>query len=330
MNDALRVYANSGSAKIGDISKDDSNDDDGVLVDLNKVKEQVIGAVNLIRDATKDFTDLDPQDPSDRDECLKELKIYNNGITALKQDQDFYDENHPDELLHSLGITHEEQEHLVALPHILQKHVGGGGSIDEPPVLDLNFHVEHVGEERVNYSYLEKLLAAYLNAVVEKRDDAESRYTNFREAAAQLDDEQRPQAERLTRLAGAARTAPDGKVEGITYPVEAKDVSHLAVLNDQRSARTQVLQFREKWGLKHISGAKQTIDELIHQHTPGHDDLKGQKLNTLLGAVTKQRLYQQDATDADIRQMSIFKYRNELIGGLQKLADKVVTESPEF
>lgn len=330
MNDALRVYANSGSAKIGDISKDNSDDDDGVLVDLNKVKERVISAVNLIRGATKDFTDLDPQDSSDRDACLKELKIYNNGITALKQDQNFYDENHPDELLHSLGITHEEQEHLVALPHILQKHVDVRGSDGEPPALDLTFHVEHVGEERVNYSYLEKLLAAYLNAVVEKRDDAESRYANFREAAAQLDDDQRPQAERLTRLAGAARTAPDGKVEGVTYPVEAKDVSHLAVLNDQKSARQQVLHFREKWGLLEIGIAKSTIDELIHQHTPGHDDLKGQKLNALLGAVTKQRLYRQDATDESIRSMNIFKYRNELINGLQKLADKVVTESPEF
>jgi type I restriction enzyme R subunit len=331
MDDALRVYANSGSANTGDISKDDSRDDDGVLVDLNKVKERVIGAVNILRHLTNNLTNLDPQDTVTRRECVQELRIYNRGVTALRQDEHFYDENHPDDFLHLLTLEPGEESKLIALANNLRKHGPEQPPCRNcPPALDLNFHVEHVGEERVNYSYLEKLLAAYLNAVVEKRDDADSTYNMFLETAAQLDDEQRPQAERLTRLAGAARTAPDGKIEGITYPVEAKDVSHLAVLNDQRSARTQVLQFREKWGLQDIDGAKQTIDELIHQHTPGHDDLKGQKLNTLLGAVTKQRLYQQDATDENIREMSIFKYRNELIGGLQKLADKVVTESPEF
>lgn len=331
MDEALRVYANSGSAKPGDI--DDSSDPGagGVLVDLKKTKEQVVTAVSILRNITKDFTDLDPQDEDDRHECLKELKIYNDGVTALKQDQTLYDKDHPEKFLRYIGITAEDQEHIQAMPNILRKkNVIGEPPIEEPPALDLTFHVEHIGEERVNYSYLEKLLAVYINAVMEKRDDAESRYANFREAAAQLDDEQRPQAERLTRLAGAARTAPDGRIEGVTYPVQPRDVSRLAIQNDQRRARSQIFNFRERWGLQNIEGAKQTIDELIHQHTPGHDDLKGQKLNTLLGTVTKQKLYRQDAKDETIRKMNIFKYRNGLIGGLQKLADTVVAESPEF
>lgn len=338
MNEALRVYADRNSAVTGKAPDPnavhpttDHPDGGGVIADMDKITNDTRRAIDVLRKITDDFTQMDPPAMEDKRECLQQLKIYNNGVTALKQDETIFDPAHPEGLREKLGISDDEEQKLVALPHTITLPTGTTDSASEfppQPVIDLDFHVEHVGEERVNYSYLEKLLAIYLNARSTQSDDQEARLANFAQAAAQLDDQGK--AQRLKDLAAAAQSAPDGKISGVTYPVRPQDVTQIAVDNARNRARTQILDFRTKWGLLDIEGSKQIIDTLISRHTPGTDDINGEDMNTLLAEVTKQGYYRNDATDENIRAMGVFRYRNALTAALRRLADEVVREAPDM
>lgn len=320
MNDALRVYANKNSAE----------DPIGVIVNTHQILKKVKSAITTIRHITKNFTVMDPPAEEDKRECLKQLGTYNRGITALKQDETLYDPQHPEKFRARLGLSNHDAQALGALPHTITPLQRSSDPISEPSLtkFDLDFHVEHVGEARVNYSYLEKLLAAYLNARTISGEGADAQFANFTQAAAQLDDLQ--QARRFTNLADTARRSPNGRIPGVSYPVKPEDVAQLAITNARNNARQQILAFREKWGLLDIDDSKELIDRLISRHTPGQDDLNGEDMNTLLKNVTRQKFYRKDATEDNIRQMNIFKYRNALPEALRHLADQVVQEAPDM
>ena len=339
MNDALRLYANSSSAVIkNDQSSSLSDMSDAPLTDViarpwNDVVEDTKQIIERLRTLTKDFTDLNPTDETVRKQSLNLCAAFNKNLSILKQDENF-DYAHPEQLKKQLGITDEDKK-IKSIEFIITDQTQSGSDHDDPtkpvdsqPALDLDFHVEHIGEERVDYPYLQKLLADYLNAQSNHEPNSEARLANLQDAAGQYEDRQ--QAHRLMDLASVAQNSESGKIPGVDYPIKVDDIPRLVDKNNKDQARRQILQFRTKWGLNDIDNAKRIIDDLIRNHSPHADDLKGQELNALLEAVTRQRLYPTDAQDDTIKNMSVFRYRSALTHALQELADSIVEQTPNF
>ena len=186
----------------------------------------------------------------------------------------------------------------------------------------LDFGVEHIAEIRINYDYINELLAKLLNEVKEGAATVRATYDNFKRATDQLED--RRLADQMVATADEAMEV--GELEGVTYPVVPESVSEIVRGHTARDRRQASLRFREKWGLVDVATAKLLIDRMLDRHILHKEDLAdGGELSQLLADAVAERLYQQDAQDEEIRRLSPIKYRNSLRQALYEFADYVVS-----
>jgi len=323
MDAALKVYANPDSALVqGSLDGDDKERGlEGVLATPFKERvEQTRKIVDALRDLTDDFTQIPPSE-AQQQQAAELLHDYNNGIAALKQYTD-YDPDHPERLLSQLCLNDDNHEWLItSLRYGLQRIAVN--DVDSPiDTSDLNFEAEHVTDVKVNYDYIEELLAKLLNQVHDQEPAADKTFENLQHAIDRLPD--RRQAEQFRRT---ARDAMEGRLDERHYPVEPSDIARIVREHMEDSRRLAVLRFREDWGLVDVVTATQLINTMLDRHVIGKNDLDtDEALSTLLTAAVKNRFYQTDAKKPDVRMLSPIQYKRELRKALREFADQVIAD----
>ena len=318
MDEALSIYANRDSAMVQDSFKD--LQDSGILAKpFSEVKENTKQIVENLRELSDGFTVL-PASENEQQEMANLISRFNSGVSQLKQYTEF-DYDQPEQLLKELKLSDDQEKWLNGPARSeLKKLAEERKSLIDVSMLD--FGVEHIAEIRINYDYINELLAKLLNEVKEGAATVRATYDNFKRATDQLED--RRLADQMVATADEAMEV--GELEGVTYPVVPESVSEIVRGHTARDRRQASLRFREKWGLVDVATAKLLIDRMLDRHILHKEDLAdGGELSQLLADAVAERLYQQDAQDEEIRRLSPIKYRNSLRQALYEFADYVVS-----
>lgn len=312
MDQALEEYANRQSAAIQ--LKMDTGIKDVIAPDFKTVKKNLKEIVGRLKEFTEDFSDI-PASEKERDQMLQDLRQYNRWIALAKQDDD-YDAQHPDELLTELGMSEDNEEKLTTtLANKLKDQI-----VEDKKLLDvsqIDLQMEQVKEVRVNWDYLEELIADVLNKYHDK-DMAGAKESA--EKAQNLTDqlEDRSYAAKIKRF---LESIFGGKVLVPHYPVKQQYVANLINQNNQDNLRTAILQYKRKWGLTDIADS-QLVNKIIEQHVPGADDLN---LDGELDNIVREghAVYKTDAESSEVRALSKIKYRTHLRRDITKFADHI-------
>lgn len=314
MDQALEEYANRQSAAI-QLKLDTDITKAGVVApEFAKVKANLKKVVNRLADFTQDFADI-PASEKERDQMLQDLRQYNRWMALAKQDDD-YDDQHPEKLLTELGMSEDDEEKLTTtLANKLKDKI-----VEDKKLLDvsqIDLQMEQVKEVRVNWDYLEELIADVLNKYHDKdmagaKDSAEK----AQNLTDQLED--RSYATKIKRF---IKSIFGGKVVVPKYPVKQQHVADLINQNNQDNLRTAILQYKRKWGLTDIADS-QLVNKIIEQHVPGADDLN---LAGELDNIVREghAVYKTDAESSEVRALSKIKYRTHLRRNIAKFADRI-------
>lgn len=273
-----------------------------------------------MRDLTDDFTQIPPSE-AQQEHAAELLHDYNNEIAALKQYTD-YDPSHPERLLSQLRLSDDNHEWLLTSLRYGLQRIAVDYADSYIDTSDLNFEAEHVADVKVNYDYIEELLAKLLNQVHDHEPEADKTFDDLQHAIDRLP--HRHHAEQIMRT---AQDAMDGNLDAQHYPVEPSDVGVIVRTHMENSRRHAVLKFREDWGLVDIITATKLINTMLDRHVIGKDDLDiGEDLSKLLTAAVKNRYYQTDAKRLDVRELSPLQYKRELRKALREFADQVIAD----
>lgn len=318
MDKALRVYANRDSAAIqyhlgkeGDLG--------------NVVEPPFSDAVHKTKDVIFQLSELSdnfseiPGSEAAKQQMIHVMREFNMDLSKLKQ-YDEFDYDNPEQLFDVLGVTQREVNWLQGPAYNeLQRWTAIHREDGEGLISGLDFAVEHINEVKINYDYLNELLAKVFNDAHEGKETLDKSYETFIHETDKLED--RHYAEQLKRAASAAK---DGDLIPVSYPVEPKDIDNIVHKHVAQTRREKILEFRQKWGLVDVISAAEIINSIIDRHTLDRDDTNdGEDLAVLLRAATINRFYQHDATDPEIRQLPKIRYRRYLREAIRKLADEI-------
>lgn len=317
MDKALEEYANRQSADIQ--LKLDGTDDGGGLIapKFSVVKQKLHQVVDRLADFTDEFQDI-PASENERGQMLQDLRQYNHWMALAKQD-DSYDEKHPEKLLTELGMSEDDEERLTTtLTNKLKDKIVKDRKLLDVSQIDLD--MERVKEVKVNWDYLEELIADVLNKYHEQDIDGAKKSAKQAEGISdQLDD--RSYADKIKRF---IKRIFSNKVKFNDYPVKQKHIQSLISKSNESDMRAEIFDYKKKWGLADIESA-QLVNKIIEAHVVGADDLNsaGELDNIVKEA---QMVYKTDAESADVKALSRFKYRSHLRRNLTEFADKVKKE----
>lgn len=312
MNQALEEYANRQSAAV----QLKLAVDPGTIIapTFKKVKQELRKVVDRLADFTNNFKDI-PASEAERGQMLQDLRQYNHWMALAKQD-DQYDDKHPEKLLNEMGMSTDDEEMLTTtLTNRLKEKV-----VEDRKLLDvsqIDLQMEKVKEVKVNWDYLEDLIAEVLNKYhdndmegAKKSADQAQRMTD------QMDD--RSYAIKIKRfLKGIFK----GKVKAPKYPVKQQHISKLISKNNQDNLRSAIFNYKKKWGLTDISDSQQ-VNKIIENHVLGADDLN---LDGELDNIVREAhsVYKTDAESDDVKKLSKIKYRTHLRRDIAKFADQI-------
>ncbi len=317
MDDALEEYANRQSADI-QLKLDGTDDGVGLIAPkFSVVKQKLHQVVDRLADFTDEFQDI-PDSENERGQMLQDLRQYNHWMALAKQD-DSYDEKHPEKLLAELGMSEDDEERLTTtLTNKLKDKIVKDRKLLDVSQIDLD--MERVKEVKVNWDYLEELIADVLNKYHEQDiDGAKKSAKQAEEISDQLDD--RSYADKIKRF---IKRIFSNKVKLKNYPVKQKHIQSLISKSNENDMRAEIFDYKKKWGLADIENA-QLVNKIIEAHVVGADDLNsaGELDNIVKEA---QMVYKTDAESADVKALSRFKYRSHLRRNLTEFADKVKKE----
>ena len=307
MNEALAIYANRESANSDESTK--LLKEDGVLApSFDELKDQAKAVVEEIKKLTNNITDI-PHGEQEQDALFTQLNKYSSLVTALKQNKDFdYDE--PDELLPEIGLTTDDELKITGtIYRQIREEVARRNHMDP---IDVELQLVHVNEIKVDYDYLEVLIAKLANQVHEdKRDDAKKTLVSIKQYTAQ--DENRQRARAYESMADALSA---GSTVAPHYPVKPKDVDSMVKKHAHNNRGKEISTFIRKWGLLNLRATDFT--KLIDRHVAGNDDLD------IDGSLSDaQENYQDFSDDPKIAALTRIKYRKGLREGLTKFADHI-------
>ena len=310
MNEALSKYANRASA-----------DYQAEIIDIvappyDKVVEDLKKVVDNLRNFSNEFVDI-PASESQQVQMYKELHQYNHLMALAKQD-DQYDEEHPEKLLNKVGMTLDNEETLTTtLANRLTEKIARQKSNNGIDITNLDLRMEHVKEVKVNWDYLEELIAQVVNKMHEQDvDGAQADAKQVQQLADQLED--RKIADKIERF---MRRVLAGSFKHTDYPVAQNEVQSLISKDNQDQRRQAIFEYKKKWGLADISSSR-IINELIDQHVADADDLN---VNGSLDQILReaQVVYQTDAEDETVRKLNRIKYRVKLSRDLTAFANEI-------
>ncbi|MFT8881443.1 MAG: HsdR family type I site-specific deoxyribonuclease [Lentilactobacillus hilgardii] len=312
MKEALAVYANPDSANV-QTELNLANDGTILAKDFDDLKDDLSKTVSTIDDLTNQFEGV-PKSENSQDELYSQLQTYNRTMAKIKQD-DEYDNEHPEKLLQAVGMTPDHEELLTTtFANELKENIAKKQHLN---VSDLDLRMEHVKDIKVNYDYLEELIAQLANQVHENKmeEAAKTRDTADRIADQIPDERYRQQVKHFSQ------DLYEGNTDVTTYPVQTQDVKQLILDHNNNRKRMQILAFKKRWGLVDIPSTKQINDLFLH-HTIGADDLNQTgELNNIIHEA--QGYYATDAEDPKVRTLHKLKYRNHLRQAFAEFADQL-------
>lgn len=315
MDQALEEYANRQSADIQ--LKIDGIDDGGkgiIAPSFAKVKRELHKVVDRLATFTNDFNDI-PASENERGQMLQDLRQYNHWMSLAKQD-DAYDEKHPEKLLAEMGMSIDDEEILTTtLTNRLKDQVVHDKKLLDVSQIDLQ--MEKVKEVKVNWDYLEELIADVINKY--HQNDVEGAHQSAEQVQAISDQlEDRSYADKIKRF---LKGIFSGRVRAEKYPVEQKHIQSLINQNNQDNLRMAIFDYKKKWGLADIEDA-QLINKIIDQHIVGADDLNSAgELDCIVREA--HSVYKTDAESPEVRKLSKIKYRTHLRRDFAKFADTI-------
>ena len=282
----------------------------------DKVVEDLKKVVDNLRNFSNEFVDI-PASESQQVQMYKELHQYNHLMALAKQD-DQYDEEHPEKLLNKVGMTLDNEETLTTtLANRLTEKIARQKSNNGIDITNLDLRMEHVKEVKVNWDYLEELIAQVVNKMHEQDvDGAQADAKQVQQLADQLED--RKIADKIERF---MRRVLAGSFKHTDYPVAQNQVQSLISKDNQDQRRQAIFEYKKKWRLADISSSR-IINELIDQHVADADDLN---VNGSLDQILReaQVVYQTDAEDETVRKLNRIKYRVKLSRDLTAFANEI-------
>jgi type I restriction enzyme R subunit len=330
MNEALAIYANKDSAHLTDEERKKKNTTDGITApEFKEVLKSVKETVEKLSTLTKKFTAL-PASEKQKVVMFGLLQDYNVGMAKLKQydpaedggEKVGFDYDDPDGLLKALEMTGEQEVMLTTvLTNELKTQLAKAKNI---PLFQLELHMTHVKDVKIDYDYLTELVERLLNEVHEgKTEQAKETQGHINQFALGLDD--RAYATRIVKAAVAIVNRlfpPEGS--NFTYPAKLDSSEEVIEAANNVSLDRTFLDFRVKWGITDIITSAQ-MRELFSRHRYSQQDLDdtGQIRDLIAQA---SGTYQTLAHDDEVQKLSKIKYRNGLREALYKLADEL-TES---
>lgn len=314
MNDALGKYANRDSASIQQRLFNGNGGSDGVIAPpYSEVKKKLHKVVDSLASFSDGFTDI-PASESAQEQMYKDLRQYNHLMAIAKQD-DKYDEEHPEKLLTSLGMSLDDEEILTTtLANRLKVKIAENHHIIDISKVDLQ--MEHVKEVKVNWDYLEGLIVEVMNKYHENDiEGAKKSAEEVKNISDKLED--RGYAAKILRFIADIFK---GKVR-FTYPAQQKHVKQLIAQTNECQQRSAIFEYKKKWGLADIEDSH-LINEILDKHVIGADDLNGNgELDSIV--MEGQAVYKTDAEAEEVKGLSRIKYRTKLRRSINDFADEL-------
>ncbi|WP_125588329.1 type I restriction endonuclease subunit R [Companilactobacillus jidongensis] len=314
MKKALAIYANRDSADI-QIELIDSPID-VITKPYEEVREDLKQVVDQLADYSSNFTRTpDINNPNKVEEMYSTLRKYNHLMAMVKQD-DKYNDEHPEELLNEVGIDIDTEEILTTtLTNEIKNKISVIHNVD---VSQIDLKMEHIKAIRVNYDYLEELIADLMNQYHD--NDLESANKTAKEIKTISDKvDDRKYAEQINQF---TKDVMDGNVEHDSYPVNQKDIKKLVSGHNDMRLRNDIFEYKKDWGLADIDSS-QMINEIVTNHVKSADDLN---INGILDEIVKEgtSVYLTDADSEEVRELSKIKYRTHLRRSFKKFADQMI------
>lgn len=312
MKKALAKYANRESANV---QLDIPVGGGGVVAPpYEDVKKDLKQVVDQIANYTDNFTRT-PDDDNRVEEMYSSLRKYNHLMSMAKQD-DKYDDQNPEELLNELGMSTDDEEILTTrLTKETKKKIAILHKVDYSQI---NLQMEHIKEVKVNYDYLEELIADLMNQYHDNdMEKANKTVIEIKNISDKVDDIK--YAEQINQFADDVM---NGKVKYDNYPVNQKDVKKIVEGHNNNLLRNDIFEYKKSWGLADIDDSKK-INTIIENHIKDVDDLN---INGILDKIVKEgaSVYKTDAESADVATLSNIKYRTHLRRSFKKFADQMV------
>lgn len=324
MKKALATYANRMSAAAqtrlpgtnpqpgGDPGE--GNGVDGITPpDFGKTKQELKAVVDDLRKLTDDFKRT-PDDQEKLTEMTKKVHQYNHLMAMATQD-DKYDDKHPATFLKEIGLNEDKEEVLTTvLVNDLKRKLAKHHGVD---VSEIKLSMSHVKEVMVNYDYLRELISQLLNQHHEGQlEAAKQTAAKIHSFTARL--ENTGYADKVNHFTDAVLA---GEVTAESYPVHQDQVEGLLDQDAQKAMRTEIQQYKAKWGLLAIDHSE-LVNEVLYHHQPGADDLNNHDEITQI-VKEAQRVYSTDATDPEIRDYKKMRYRREFRQAFPAFADHI-------
>ena len=323
MNEALAIYANKDSAILSPDEQRISNEKDGLLAKpFYELLAEVKAVVAELAELTDGFNNLPPSEKA-KDHMVELLRAYNNGMSQLKQynpeaqaGEIGFDYDKPEVLLAALGMNAEQETMLTTvLANELKAHLAATQKI---PLHQIELHMTHVKDVKIDYDYLTELVTRLLNEVHEQKMEAAAHTReDINRFASGLED--RGHAKEITN---AATAIYNGSYQAEHYPVENLTESDSIIQAANKIILDHILiDFRVKWGITDAINNTQ-MREMFSRHQYGMQDLDstGQLRDLITEAGKNYRLL---AREPEIRDLNKIRYRNDLRQAIYQLADEM-------
>lgn len=334
MKEALSIYANRASANVQGTLVTGGDDGGlkgiGVLaIDFKDQLAEVQHVVNQLADLTDTFTEVPPSEAK-QEEIFELMRKYSSGMSKLKQydaeqldgETIGFDYDKPEDLIHMVGMTVEQEEVLTtSLYNDLKERMAKKYDV---PVAQIELRMTHVKDVKVNYDYLTELVEELMNAVHEERmDDADAYRIRIQDFAMALEDRQ--YAKQINKAAEAIYTGeypPQGS--DVSYPVKLDDSKDIIQEANTMIVKDEIFEFRQKWGIVDCIRSEELL-ELFANHVYGKKDFDDTGRMTELKKAARKE-YMVKAQDPAVKEMKTIAYGNKLIEAIYGFADAYVSE----
>lgn len=333
MNLALTKYTNKENAK------GTKEEQEQLIVDkvLAKPFKQLLEETKLLASKLRVITqgfDRIPSDEKGRDTMLEDLRQYNSNLAKLKQyplkenedgTVEGYDYEHPEKLIHDIGLTEDESKILsTSLTNELKRAIGKKENI---PPADVDLTVVHLKEVKVDYNYLTELIEKLMKEVHDdEMQKAKETRDKIREFATSLENPEFAKAVRQAADAIYQRLYPSNNALVVIDNNSDSGTRIENVINEAQAASVNkaVSDFLNKWGIEDAISNDDFL-RLIANHEFGEQDLDDAgKINDIV--YQGSLVYQDKSNDDKVKSLKRLKYRNALRQAIYKFADDYVSE----
>ncbi|GEO63462.1 type I restriction endonuclease subunit R [Companilactobacillus nantensis] len=312
MKKALAKYANRDSANIQ--LEFPVPPEEVIIPPVEETIKELKDVVVQLANYSDDFNRV-PDDDNKVKEMYSSLRKYNHLMSMIKQD-DSYNEEHPEELLKKVGMTVDTEEVLTTtLKNEVKQKIA---IMDHVDISQVDLQMEHVKAIRVNYDYLEELIADLMNQYHDDDlDSANKTATEIKNISDKVDD--RKYAEQINQF---TKDVLNGDVSVNNYPVNQKDIKGLVSSHNDMRLRNEIFDYKKDWGLADIDSS-QKINKIVLSHIKNADDLN---INGVLDEIVKEgtTVYTTDAESSRVKKLSKIKYRTHLRRSFKEFADQMV------